>query len=323
MIEFVIKIVKIVVAVAEEAWYYIRASARKVFDDDILFLASGLAFNGILTMVALLLLAAAAFGWFLNSSTAGVAQMNDILNAIFPQQPFATDIRDSILNFVTDIIAYRRSIGVVGVLVLLWTATSLFDALRSVLHRVYALKRKFSLLRSFAHDIGFVAIALVLFVASNLSVWFFTLLEHFAMKIPAIRSFMVPGLNQTIPTIVIVLLTTVMFYIVYRYMTDTKPPRTAAIISTLTTTVLWVVSGKLFGLYLTHVSAIGKIFGGYAFLLVIMFWIYYSSIVFVFGGIVGQVYWERRKWREEQHGGVAEPAVHHHRKPLRRSTTKR
>jgi membrane protein len=322
MIEFVITIAKVIVAVAEEAWFYLRAITRKVFDDDILFLASGLAFNGILTMVALLLLAASGFGWFLNSSSAGVSQINDILNAIFPQQPFATDIKDSILNFIASIVAYRRSIGIFGVLVLLWTATSLFDALRSVLHRVYALKRKFSLLKSLAHDVGFVAIALVLFVVSNLSIWFFTLLEHFAMKAPAIRSFMVPGLNETVPTIIVILLTAVMFYIVYRFMTDTKPPRTAAIISTLTTTVLWVVSGRVFGLYLTHVSAIGEIYGGYAFLLVIMFWIYYSSIVFVLGGIVGQVYWERRRWREQQHDEAEEPAFHPHRRSHRRVTFK-
>jgi uncharacterized BrkB/YihY/UPF0761 family membrane protein len=47
------------------------------------------------------------------------------------------------------------------------------------------------------------------------------------------------------------------------------------------------------------VSAIGKIYGGYAFIVVLMFWIYYSCIVFVLGGIVGQAYWERRKWREK------------------------
>ena len=323
MSDFVVKVARILETVAEEVWYYLRAVARKVFDDDILFLASALAFNGILTMVALLLLAAAAFGWFLDSSAAGVAQMNDILNAVFPQQPFATEIKESILNFVAYIIAYRRSIGIFGILVLLWTATSLFDALRSVLHRVYALNRKFSLLRSLAHDVGFVAIALVLFVASNLSIWFFALLEHLAMTFPAIKAFMVPGLNRTVPTIIVILLTAVMFYIVYRYMTDTKPPKTAAIISTFTTTLLWVVSGKLFGLYLTHVSAIGKIYGGYAFFLVLMFWIYYSSIVFVFGGIVGQVYWERRKWREQLHKAAGETGLHHHRHSRRRLIPKR
>ncbi len=312
MIDFVIRLVKFAVFLLEELWYYLRTITRKLFEDDILFLASGLAFNGILTMIALMLLAASGIGWFLNSSSAGVGQLNEILNALFPPQPFATSIKESIMTFVSDIVAYRSSLGIFGVLVLLWTATSLFDALRSVLHRVYALKRTQRLVISLAHDFGFVALALILFVASNLSIWVFTLFEHLAMKTPALQPLIVSGLNKTIPTTIVTVLTAVMFYIVYRYMTDTKPPRTAAIISTITTTILWVISGKIFALYLTHVSAIGKIYGGYAFMLVLMFWIYYSCIVFVFGGMVGQTYWERRRWRESQHTPGSGSDVHHH-----------
>ncbi len=61
----------------------------------------------------------------------------------------------------------------------------------------------------------------------------------------------------------------------------------------MTTTVLWIISGRLFAVYLADCSTIGTIYGPYAFLLVLLFWIYYSSLMFVFGGIVGQVYWER------------------------------
>ncbi len=294
-------LLRLLSALAAEAWYYVRTIARKIVSADILFLASALAFNGILTMIALLLLAASGFGWFLNSSSAGVAQLNEILNAIFPPQPFATSIKDSILNFIAYIVEYRRSIGVFGVLVLLWTATSLFDALRSALHTIYELKRTKSLLVSLVHDFGFVALALVLFVASNLSIWALSVIERILSRVPRVSPMLIPELNRTLPSVVVILLTAAMFYIVYRFMTDTKPPRTAAIISTVTTTILWVISGKLFGVYLANVSAIGKIYGGYAFLIVLLIWIYYSCIVFVFGGIVGQAYWERRKWREQLH----------------------
>ncbi len=83
-----------------------------------------------------------------------------------------------------------------------------------------------------------------------------------------------------------------MFYIIYGHITDTKPPRAAAIVSTITMTALWVISGKLFSFYLGGFSAIGSIYGPYAFLLVLLLWIYYSSVIFVLGGIVGQAYWE-------------------------------
>lgn len=286
------------IRVVEAGWYYIRSITRKLFENDILFLASGLAFNGILTMIPLMLLAASAFGTFLNSSELGVRQLHDFLDAIFPPQPFATSIKESLLAAIRDIIANRKSLGLFGVVVLIWTATSLFDALRSVLHRIYNLKRTRSLLVSLAHDIVFVILAFIMFLLSNLTIWVFSLLERLAVNIPALAPLNAAAWYKDVPSTIVVLLTAFMFYIIYRYIPDTKPPRAAGIISTITTTILWVVSGKLFAIYLSRFSAIRTIYGPYAFLLVLLFWIYYSSLIVVIGGIVGQVYWERLKLKE-------------------------
>lgn len=298
MIDFVIKIVKISLRYLETLWFYFTRIGKKLFGEDILFLASGLAFNGILTMIPLLLLAASALGVFLNSSQAGVAQVNDILETVFPPQPFATSIKESILAVISDVIDYRRSIGISGVVILVWTATSLFDALRSVLHRIYHLKKTRGFFVSLFHDVLFIFLVFVLFVASNISIWVFSFVENLTVSYPALGFLNIEGVSDTVPTIIVILLTAMMFYIVYRYIPDTKPPKVAGIISTITTTVLWVISGKLFGWYLSGFSAIGKIYGPYAFILVLLIWIYYSSIIFIVGGIVGQTYWERHRLKE-------------------------
>jgi membrane protein len=292
------KTATIVLHAAEATWYYTRSIFRKLRDQDILFLASGLAFNGVLTMIPLMLLSASALGIFLNSSELAVHRLNEILNAIFPPQPFAMSIKESILTVVSEIIAYRTSLGIVGAAVLIWTGTSLFDALRSVLHTVYGIRRRRGLLASLLHDIGFVFLVFLLFLATNVALWMLSVLEGLARRVPAFAGMSFEGINETVPTLIVLLLSACMFYIVYRYIPDTKPPRAAGLISTITTTVLWVVSGKLFALYLSDFSAIGTVYGPYAFIVVLLFWIYYSSIIFIFGGIVGQVYWERRRLRE-------------------------
>ena len=298
MIDAVIKVVKFSLRYLETVWFYFYRIGKKLFEEDILFLASGLAFNGILTMIPLMLLAASALGSFLNSSQAGISQINEVLDAIFPPQPFATNIKQSILIMLSDIIDYRRSIGIFGVLILVWTATSLFDALRSVLHRIYHLKRTRGFFVSLLHDVLFILLVFVLFVISNVFVWTFSFVENLANVFPALSILNLTSLNDTVPTTIVILLTTVMFYVLYRYIPDTKPPKVAGIISTLTTTLLWVVSGKLFAMYLSGFSAIGKIYGPYAFILVLLIWIYYSSIIFIIGGIVGQAYWERSKLKQ-------------------------
>lgn len=298
MIELVIKVVKTALRTLEPVWFYVRSISRKLSEDDILFLASGIAFNCILTMIPLLLLGASALGVFLNSSELGVRQLNEILDAVFPPQPFAISIKQSILTVVSDIIRYRTSLGLFGILVLIWTATSLFDALRSALHKIYRLPKTRSLIASILHDVGFVLLVFILFIASNFAIWFVSLLEQVARSSPALGGLNLRNLSQSLPTAIVTLLTALMFYIVYRHIPDTKPPKVAGIISTITTTGLWVISGKIFAVYLSHFSGIGKIYGPYAFILVLLIWIYYSSLIFVIGGIFGEVYWERLKLRQ-------------------------
>ncbi len=282
------------------SWSYITSIGRKVIDLDILFLASGVAFNIVLTLVPIMLLLASALGIFLNSSALGVQQLHNILNTIFPPQPFATSIKTSILEVLSGIVEHRNSLGLFGFLVLIWTGAALFDSIRSVLHRVYYLKRTKSLIASLVHDVGFLFLAFVFFIVSNVTIWVSTLMERVALEIPGLRSLHLQAFDRFLPIIIVTLITTIMFYILYRHMTDSKPPKAAAIISTVTTTALWIISGRLFGVYLTHFSAIATIYGPYAFLLVLLIWIYYSSLIFVFGGIVGQVYWERLRAREQR-----------------------
>jgi membrane protein len=284
----------------QTSWAYMTSIARKVVDLDILFLASGVAFNIVLTLIPIMLLLASALGIFLNSSALGVQQLHNILNTIFPPQPFATSIKTSLLEVLSTIVEHRNSLGLFGFLVLIWTGLSLFDSIRSVLHRVYYLKRTKSLMASLVHEVGFLFLAFVFFIVSNVAIWVTTLLERVALDVPGLRDVPLQGLDKTIPTIIVMVITTFMFYILYRYMTDSKPPKAAAVISTVTTTVLWIVSGKIFSVYLTNFSGISTVYGPYAFLLVLLIWIYYSSLIFVFGGIVGQVYWERLRAREHR-----------------------
>jgi membrane protein len=281
-------------------WAYMTSIGRKVVDLDILFLASGVAFNGVLTLIPLMLLLASALGMFLNSSALGVEQLHSVLNAIFPPQPFATNIKTSILDILSGIVEHRNSLGMFGVVVLGWTALSLFDSIRSVLHRVYYLKRTKSLIGSLVHEAGFLLLAFVLLIISNVVIWVSSLIERVALEVPGLRSLPLQGFDKTVPTVIITVITTFMFYILYRHMTDSKPPKAAAMISTATTTVLWIVSGKIFAVWLTDYSDIATVYGPYTFLLVLLIWIYYSSLIFVFGGIVGQVYWERLRAREER-----------------------
>jgi membrane protein len=286
--------------IRQQAWSFFYNTVRKLSETDILFLAAGVAFNGLLTMIPILLLAASALGVLLNSSELALERVNSVLNTMFPPQPFATSIKESIARIITDIIAHRASLGLFGVLVLMYTATSLFDAVRSALHTVYKMPRRRSMFTSFLRHLGLLLLVFVLFLASTVAMWVASLLEALVLSVPALEQFGVLPMHAALRTMLTFVLAAVMFYVLYRYIPDTKPPKSAALISTVTTTVLWVVSGEAFSLYLTAFSSLGTIYGPYAFILVLLIWIYYSSLIFVIGAIVGQVHWERTRLRAKE-----------------------
>ncbi len=282
---------------------------RRIAGGDILLFASGIAFSAILTMVPMLLISASALGILLRSSEQGLGKLEAVLATVFPEQPFATSIKQSILQMVTDIVSYRASLGIVGFAFLIMTATFLFDVVRTVLHRIYGIRRTKNLVESFFHDIGFVAVAWILLIVSNLTLWAGDLLDRMLTRFPIWTELHSMNWVSSIPSVVVYVLIAVMFYIVYRNLTDAKPPRTAAIVSTVTMTVLWIVSAKLFALYLSNFSAISTVYGGYAFILVLLVWVYYSSLVFVIGAMAGQVYWESKKPLLKQKAAGIPPGV--------------
>jgi membrane protein len=277
--------------------YYGRTITKKLFKHDIFFLASGLAFNCILTMIPLFLLTAAAVGWFMNSSGPGLRQLNDMLDALIPPQPFAANIKHTILNIIGEMVKYRTPLGLVGVPALIWTATSLFDALRTVLHTINETKSTKTFLMSLVQDIWFVFFAFALLVASNIAIWAFSIVEALTRAVPGVDWVMIQSYTRPSSHAIVILLTACMFYLVYRRIPDVRPPKSAALVSTITTTAIWIASGRVFTIYLTNYSDIGTLYGPYGFLLVLLLWIYYSSFIFVVGGIVGQTFWERQKSR--------------------------
>jgi membrane protein len=222
-----------------------------------------------------------------------IQQLPKILDTIFPPQPFAAQIKEAVVRVVNDVVAYRTPLGIMGLLGLMVSASFVFSVVRSALHRIYRLRSSRFFLLSYLYDLLFVIVALVLLVVLNAVLWILAFVRELLVQRYTLDPALLVQLDRGLPTAIVVFLTALLFYILYAYLTDTRPPWPAAAASTLTSTTLWLVSGLVFGTYVQSYSMFGTIYGPYAFLLVLLLWIYYSSIVFVFGGVVGQIFWER------------------------------
>lgn len=276
--------------------YYSRGLAARFVEDDILFLAAGIAFNVLLCIIPLLLLVSSILGSFLNSSEIAEQNIDKFLSRALPNEPQAIAVRNLIFRIVSDFVQFRRSMGLFGVLALIYTSTSLFSSVRSALHKIFRVTTTTGIFLSQLKDLILVLALGCLFVSINALNWIYTILSKYSMEIfgPSIVE-----LQSTLPDFLAqstsIILTVLMAFLAYRFIPFYGTTTRSSLISAVATTLLWKVAGVLFTWYLTTFQPFRQIYGAYAFVLVAMLWVYCSSIVFVLGGAVGGLYRERRE----------------------------
>ncbi|MEJ2678441.1 MAG: YihY/virulence factor BrkB family protein, partial [Gemmatimonadota bacterium] len=166
--------------------------------------------------------------------------------------------------------------------------TRLISTLRTVLREIFDLNRGRGIIAGKLYDVQMVFLAGTLF-AVNIAI---TVAAEVIARAGA-SAFGLSGLHLplAIPWARLAAFLTlwVMFLVIYRYL----PPRRTRWKTSLTaatfTAVLFEVLKLAFSWYVTSVANYGSTYGNIATFVVLVLWIYYSSIVFILGGEVAQV----------------------------------
>ena len=274
--------------------YYIKGIYRKVNEENIFFLSAGIAFNGILCLLPVLLLFTSVIGVFLHSSSISLQKIDQILDTAFPPQPYAQQIQQSLKGIVRDIIRYRSTFGLYGIGILLYASASMFSSIRHVLNTVYQLKSSKLLIVTILENILLVIVLGALFVIANIFSWVLLPVSTLLKEIPDLGIIDIGNLMKSLSFAASYIPAFIMFYVINRFIPERGTTNKVALVSSITTTSLWWIAGKGFSWYLAAFHSYSKLYGTYAFILVFLLWVYYSSIVFVVGIMVGQLYREKR-----------------------------
>ena len=273
--------------------YYAKGLYARFRDDHLFFYASGIAFNGILCLIPFLLLLTSLLGAILSSSDLAIQHVNDVLNAAFPREAYTQEIKHSIQRVLDDIIRHKSSYGVVGLGILMWTATTLFSAVRSVVNRVYRSTTRKLVVVKVIEEIVLVLILSMLFSLANAFIWTSTIVRTYLSNIPLLNA-IPPVFFQGANSFAVAYIPGfIMFFLISRVIPDTTISSRCALVAALVTTVLWWLAGRAFVWYLSEFHSYSMLYGAYAFLIVFIFWIYYSSVAFIVGIVIAQLYRER------------------------------
>jgi len=274
--------------------YYMVGFFNKIDEHHVFLISSGLAFSIILCIIPFNLILFYILGRFLDSGEIR-NQIFTFINNLIPYEEYAEYVKSIISSKLFEFVRYKNTAGIVGVFGLFFTASGLFSSMRVILNRIFGVAKDLNFFIGMLKDMGLILLVILFF--------FFTVIALPALEvfINAATSFKFLGLFSfsyiqkfawdTI-SFVLIFLT---FYAIYYIVPIIKMERNVVLFSAFWTSFLWQAAKIIFGFYVYHLASFGKVYGTYALIAVVFFWIYYSSIIFVVGAEMGLLYKQKRE----------------------------
>lgn len=286
------------------AWT-LRDYARRMWDnsaeDNIFFLAGGISFNLLLTVVPFVLLLAAGLSYFLNQSA--VTASEEIARLVRTMLPAATErASEPIMRIITGIIRQRGAVQLYAAIGFIWFSTRLFGSLRSVLGEVFDIEHERGIIAGKIFDVKITIVATVLLVGYMvLSAYlaFATTRGVLVLSELGLREDVMGGVEYSIGRVLAFLFITVLFFSLYKFLPNKRIRWEMALLAALFGAFMFEIAREVFAAITASVSLASIYTGTIAAAVLVVIWVYYASLIFILGGELGQVY-ELRRMRKLQ-----------------------
>jgi membrane protein len=281
------------------AWT-LRDYAKRVWDnageDNIFFLAGGVSFNILLAAVPFFLLLFSALGYLLNQTAADASSgVWMFVQRLLP--PRADGASEPLYRLIEEIIAARGTVGIFGAVGFVWFSTRLFGSLRTVLAEIFDIEQERGIVQGKIFDIKITILATLLFAANAVLSTYLTLATTRGVsalsRLGVTRDVMGSVefyLGWTLAFTVLV----VMFFSLYKFLPVRRIRWQSALLAGVFTSGMFELARYGFTAFLESFRP-GNLYTGSLYVIIILVtWVYYTAVIFILGGEVGQVYELRR-----------------------------
>jgi membrane protein len=253
-------------------WRLLKATVSSFIEDEALSRGAAIAFYTVTSIAPILLIVIAIAGLVFGREAAQGA-ITAQLGGLMGQQA-AEVLQSAIAN------AGKPTSGtlaaIIGVVTLIATASGVFGEMQAALNRIWKAKPEGTtvsrLIRARAASLGLVGALGFLLVVSLVVSAGLTAFGNYLNTILPFGSLILMVLN----TIVSVALLSVLFAAIYKVLPDRRLQWRDVIVGALVTAVLFTIGKSLIGWYLGS-SAVASSYGAAGGLIILLFWIYYST----------------------------------------------
>jgi membrane protein len=285
----------------------LRDYAKRVWDnageDNVLFLAGGIAFNILLAAVPFVLLLVWGFALVLKLTKQPFEANQIVVNYLDRVLPSHLESPDAPTHkIISDILGAHTQIGIFGAVGYVWFSTRLFGSLRTVLASVFDIENERSIIAGKIFDIKITVLSTILITANTLIstyVLIATKTSREVLENLGIRKDVMGQASAWGTHLVGSALLALMFFALYKFLPIRRVRTKTAWVAALFTIVMFELAKIVFNLYVSSFDPGSLYSGAAAAVVVVVIWVYYAALIFILGGEVGQVY-ELRRTRKRQ-----------------------
>jgi len=268
-------------------WLILRQAFTEFFNDHALKFSASLSYYTLFSLGPVLLIIISLAGIFFGKDAVEgkiYAQIQGLVGSAV-----AIQIQDIIGNIEQS--QMGRSGAILGIIFLVVGATGVFTEMQDSINYIWSIKTKpkkgfikflFDRLLSFSLILSFGFIMMVSLALHAIIDLLYDKLKSFFSEVTVI-------LFQAVNYVVLFLVITCLFAIIFKVLPDARIRWKDAFVGATFTAVLFLVGKSLITLYLGN-SDIGNTFGAAASVVIILLWVYYTSIILYFGAEFTKVY---------------------------------
>jgi membrane protein len=276
-------------------WDIVRRVWKQSAEDNVPFLAGGLAFNILLALVPFVLLLITGLSFLLGSGAEeATLTVTALVERLLPSDaPSAGALLRGVL---TDVLSTRGAVTLYSAVSFAWFSTRLFGSLRTVLalcfdgsDRGIVGGKLFDLLAT-----CIATVAVVVYVVVSTYIDLATTRGGLLLREMGLRESAMSAVGYVLGRAFAMSVVLALFYVLYRGLPRRRPPREAALVGAAVATLLFELARHLFGLVVQRVDPSSLYTGTIAAIVAVVFWTYYSAFLFVIGGELAQAFALRR-----------------------------
>lgn len=270
-------------------WTVLKKTVINFYEDDSISYASSIAFYTIFSMPAILIIALSIGTTFYERNVVQDELLNQVERLIGMNSE--KEITEIISNAKFDATStFAKSVGIAT---LIFSATTVFASLQTSLNKIWGIKPKprrgiVKFLINRLLSLAMVAVMGFLLLVSLVIDAALVLFQSFLSRI--MEGFALQILNA-MNVAVSFAIVTVIFGLLFKVLPDADVKWRDVWVGSVVTTILFTIGKFLIGFYLGN-SAFGSAYGAAGSLVIILVWIYYSTIIVLFGAELTSVYTE-------------------------------